>query len=128
MAPEEVQLVGDERLVDGTVVDVEVIDAGISPQLALRGAAGGGNRRAGLGDAVGLADADEPGAVQLGGVASGSVGAAEQPARGDAVAPARVLADLHHASPALLPTRRVDQRRLVRLADRGEVATPSRGG
>jgi hypothetical protein len=31
VAVEEVELVGDERLVSGPVVDVEVVDAGISP-------------------------------------------------------------------------------------------------
>ena len=83
MAAKEGELVGDDRLVLRAVVDVEVIDAGIGAQLAERGPPRRRDRRSRLGDPVGLADADQPGAVQVGGVAAGTEGSAEQPARGD---------------------------------------------
>src|SRR4051812_21961463 len=91
VAEEELDLVRHDRLVRRAVVDVEVVDAGIGAQLSEWGTAGGGDRRAGLGDAVGLADADQPWAMQLPRVPGGSVRPPEQPARGDPVAPARVL-------------------------------------
>src|SRR5689334_13046079 len=128
MATQELELVGEERLVRGAVVYVEVADAGIGTQLAPGRPPRRGDRRAGPGDAVGLTDADEPRAVQPAGVASRPVWAPEQPARGDAVAPARILADRDHVSPALLPAGRVDQRRLVGPADGREVLAPCRGG
>ena len=74
VAAQELDLVGDDRLVLGAVVDVEVVDAGVGAQLAQRRAPGGGDRRARLGDPVGLADADQPGAVQRRGVAGGRKG------------------------------------------------------
>lgn len=120
VAFEEGQLVSDDRFVLGTVVDVEV-DAGIEPQLALRRAPGGGDRDARTGDLVGAADADQPRAVQVLGMATGVEGAAEQPARRGAVAPARLLAARDDSPPPRLAVRGVDERRLVRLPDGGQV-------
>ena len=94
MTAEESDLVGNHRFELGPVVDVEMVDTGVGAQLSERGTPRRRDRRTGLGDPVGLADAEQPGAVEIGGVAGGVVGGAEQPARGDAVAPAGVLADL----------------------------------
>lgn len=80
MTAEEIELVGDEGLVGGAVVDVEVVDAGVGAQLPHGSAPRGGDRGARPSDAVGLADANEPGTVEAGGVAGGPVGAPEQPA------------------------------------------------
>ena len=66
MAPEELDLINHDRLVFGAVVDVEVRDASIRPQLALGCVLGRGDRRVGPSDVVVLADADQPGAVQVG--------------------------------------------------------------
>jgi proteasome assembly chaperone (PAC2) family protein len=87
VALEECELVADDGLVFGAVVDVEVIDSGVETQLAVRGAPGGGDGRGRSGDLVGVADADQPWAVQVLGVATWVERAAEQPSRRGAVAP-----------------------------------------
>src|SRR6188474_308287 len=116
VAAKEVDLVGDQRLVLRAVVDVEVIDTRVGAQLALRRPPCGGDRGVGPGDAVGLANANQPGAVELGRVPDRPVGPAEQPAGGNTVAPAGVLAGCDHLAPALLSTGSVDECDLVRLA------------
>jgi hypothetical protein len=88
MALEELKLVGDDRLVLRAVVDVEVVDARVDAQLTLRGAPWRIDRRPGLGDLIASGDADQPGAVQRGGVANRTVRGPQQPARGNPVAPA----------------------------------------
>src|SRR4051794_31747285 len=85
---QEGDLVGEDRLVLGPVVDVEVIDPRIDAQLTEWSAAGRRDCLGGPGDAVGDADADEPGAMQVRCVVAGAKRRAEQPARRDAVAPA----------------------------------------
>ena len=57
------------------------------------------------------------------GVADRAVGPVEQPSRRGAIAPAGVLANRDDVAPARLGARGVDERRLVRLSDRGEMAT-----
>ena len=89
---QEGELVGDDGLVLGAVVDVEVVDAGVGAQLAERRAARRLDRRARPRDLVGLADADKPRAVQRRGVARRVVGrgrAASAPTRGCASASPR---------------------------------------
>ena len=121
MAAQEGELVGDDGLVRRPVVDVEVVDAGIGAQLAPWRPLRRRDRRPRPGNAVGLADADQPGAVEAGGVPGRPVGAPEQPARGDAVAPARVLAVGDDPAPTGLGVRSVDRSGLVRLPDRRQV-------
>jgi hypothetical protein len=69
VAVKESELVGDDCLVLWAVVDVEVVDARVVAQLAVRGALRGVDRWLGFGHLVISADADQPGAVQRGGVA-----------------------------------------------------------
>jgi hypothetical protein len=88
VAVKEPKLIGDDGFVLGPVVDVEVIDARIETELAIRGAVRGVDRRLGLGDLVILGDADQPGAVQPGGVADRAVWRTQEPGRRDPVAPA----------------------------------------
>lgn len=64
MTSEEGELVGDHGLELGPLVDVEVIDTRVGPQLSQRGAVGGGDRRRWPGHPVGLPDAEQPGAVR----------------------------------------------------------------
>lgn len=54
MAAQELQLVGHDRLVGRPVIDVEVVDARVGPQLAERCPARRGDRRTGCRHAVGL--------------------------------------------------------------------------
>lgn len=124
---EELELIGDELLVHRAIVDVEVIDAGVGAQLAFGRSPGRGDSGTRPGNAVGLADADQPGAMKLGGMANRSKRTAEQPTRRDAVAPARILADRDDAAPALLSTRCVDQRCFIGLADGWQMSPHDRG-
>ena len=121
MPAEEVDLVGHDSFVLSAIVDVEVIDAGMDPQLTARSLIRGLDGGAGPGDLVGLGDADEPRAMQRFGVAGRTVGLAEQPSRGSAVAPPRVIADCHDVAPSGLGAGRIDERGLIGLPDGGEV-------
>jgi hypothetical protein len=80
VATEEIELVGEERLVCGAVVDIEVIDSRVGAELTERRLAGGGDGGAGPCHAIGLADADKPGAMETPRVPGGSEGRPEQPA------------------------------------------------
>lgn len=64
MSPEELDLVGDDGLVLGTVVDVEVVDAWVGPQLSQRRLAGSPNRNARRRHPIGLANTNQPGAMK----------------------------------------------------------------
>lgn len=123
MASQERKLVSHELLVGRTVVDVEVIDAGVGVQLAQWGAAGCGDRRPRLGDLIALAYTDKPGTMQFSGMTRRAKGTAKKPPRRRTVTPLRILADRHDVTPTDLAARRVDKRRLVRLADHREMAT-----
>lgn len=63
-------MIGDDRLVFRSVVDVEVVDAGIQPQLSVRCASRGGDCCAGVSNLVGGADTHQPRAMQQAGVPS----------------------------------------------------------
>ena len=122
MAPEELDLVDDDRLVFGAVVDVEVPDASVRPQLALGGAPRP-RRSPGRAERRCRSRRRTPatGSAARGRGRSGcSRPAASRAAR--TVAPARALADRHDVAPARLCPGRVDERGLVRLSDRGQVA------
>jgi hypothetical protein len=126
MALEKLNLICDQGLVHGTIVDIEMIDTRVRAQLAQGRAARGGDCRTGSGDAISLSYADEPRAMQPCRLTSGSVGPTEKPTRGDPIAPSRILAGRDDAAPSLLSARRVDEGGLVWLADGGNVPAPDR--
>src|SRR5207248_543710 len=83
VATKESELVGDYRLVLWAVVDVEVVDTRVDTQLAVRGAPRGVDGRLGFSHLIISGDADQPGAVQRGGVADGAVRRVQEPGRRD---------------------------------------------
>jgi hypothetical protein len=88
MASQEPEFVGNDRFVLGAVVDIEVVDSRVHAQLAVRSTPRRLDRRRGLGHLIAFGDADQPRAMQRGGVPDRAIGRPEQPGCRASVAPA----------------------------------------
>ncbi len=122
MAAKKGELVREDGLVPRPVVDIEMIDSPIGAELTEWGPTRGCDRGPRRGDPVGLANANEPRAMQLGGMTGRPIRTAEQPSRRNPIAPARILADLNDMAPTNLTTWCVDERGLAWLPDGGQMS------
>lgn len=130
MPLEELDLVSDNGLMLGAVVDVEVIDAWISSQLPQWRPASGPDRNARCRHPVGLADANQPGAMKAASMPNVVEGErrSEKPARRGAVTPAGVLADGDDMLPAGFAAGSIDEGGIARLTEGRQVPAADRGG
>ena len=73
MAGKKLDLIRDHCLVGRPIVDVEVIDTWIDPELTFRGQARGLNCRPRLGHLIVRSDANQPGAVKRSGMSDRTI-------------------------------------------------------